>query len=141
MRPSLTICACFLSILALAGCSSSRQTRVSDETARSQSKLRTEEGQELEGYTTMDATYHAFKGRVRLHGPDTLEFFTKQKKSYETEMYPKAYDPKHFLIPRDSVQTVRLVHSDTGKTIFAVLGTTVLVAGVIVAIALATKES
>ena len=134
MKRSLGFAVIGVCILALAGCSSSRQRMVADE-----KDIQTERGQEVEGYTTTDALYHPFKGYVRSSAPDTLEFFTKERKSYRTEQYPKSSRIVRIQVPRDSVQTIRAIHGDAGKTVFRVVATTVLVAGALAVVAVATS--
>jgi len=128
-----------LLIMGLAGCSTTSQVRLKGELDRQDSRIHSREGQAVTGYVDAAAFYHEFNGTVWLVAPgDSLEFATSPPGS------PWIADSRRglvFRLPRDSVSTIFISHIDPVRTTLAVIGTTVAVFGVLVAIAIATKES
>lgn len=137
MVRSILACIGWALLIALAGCSSTRELKVQDQVASADSGIHEWEGQKIIGYVTADAIYHKFKGRVRLVFPDTLEFLMNERYEGET---PKTR-PVPFRMARDSVQTLMATHQNTVGTIVTVLAIAVAIVAVAEAIAVATKES
>jgi hypothetical protein len=124
--------------LGLAGCSTTRQVRMKDELDRLESHVRMPRGQAIVGYIDSDAFYHQYPGRVRLVG-DSLEFFSELRPS-SSSIWDDLRE-RGYRVPRSAVSTIFIQHLDPLRTTLAVIGTTVLVLGVLVAIIIATKES
>ncbi len=138
MRRGLVVGIVCILLFALSSCSSTRRTPVDKGVAELGTTGRADEGQRVAGYTTIDGVYHRFKGRVRLYSPDTLEFSTEHWRWNRQESEP----PKaRLLVPRDSLQTLYMVHPSAIKTALAIIGVGAATLAVLVGIAIATKES
>jgi hypothetical protein len=133
--------ACLL-ILGLAGCATTSQVRLKDEIERLDSRVNSYRGQAVAGYVDAAAFYHEFDGFVRIVPGDSLEFVRAVPGAVPGTSPVWADLKGHpFRLPRDRVSTIFIRHIDPLRTTLAVIGTTVLVLGVAVAIAIATKES
>lgn len=133
-----------VAVLAVSGCTSTRQANPRDLGSPRMGELMDVgvEGQSIRSYATTDGIHHRFHGRVRLLHSDTLEFYRAKRRGGGWGVDYSAGAPEvRFRIPRDSVQTVYVVHRTAGGTVLTVLGVTVLIAAAALVIAIATKES
>jgi hypothetical protein len=128
--------ACLLIVTMLAAiwsCSSPRGVHLGD--VRSEERAAMEgTGCPVAGYTTSDAQHHPFKGNLFLRG-DSLMFVRELKRAHAGAPSAEVH------LARADVASVDLSRNDPVKTVLAVIGITALVLGILVVIALATKES
>lgn len=120
------------------GCYSTRENALVGVLEKPESGIQTRHGQPIAGFTTADGRYREFDGRVRVIAGDSLEFFRDYHPGGLTERPPSENRLVH---ARSDVATIFTKELNPAKTILATIGITVLVAGILLGIAIATKES
>lgn len=137
-RDGLRMLAACILVLGLAGCATTHPVALKADAGLPGPHLRAQRSETVVGYVDASALYHEFKGTVRLLPGDTLEFSTAPPGTSPIWADLRAYSIR---LPRDSVTTIFVSRIDPVLTTLAVIGTTGLVLGIAVAVALATKES
>lgn len=127
-----------LLVLAAVGCSSHKVMQLQGEIDRPDARLHSRHGQSVLGYTDARGLEHQFVGYLRMLPGDSLEFFVPASavSSFRTS---GARTPVR--LPCDSVSTIVVTYTNVPRTILAAIGIPVLILAVVVAIAIATKES
>jgi hypothetical protein len=129
-----SIALCLLMLFAQTGCYTQRRVPLDQESRYR--KLRQPEGQAIAGYTTSSGRW------VRHHGfaqvtPDSIVLTTPRERSWGFYGRPGTRQS----LPRDSVVQLEVRVFSPVRTTFAVLGGSILVLGVVAAVAIASKES
>ena len=128
-----------LLLVTVAGCMTSRVVTLQHEIDQDRTGVRmySRPGEHVAGYTDARGYYHEFDGFVRALPGDSMELCAPAPAGTLAE-------PGlgwRVAMPRDSVRTIFVKQINVPLTVLAVIGTTVAVAGVAIAVALATKES